>query len=140
MISWWYGKPFSSSFLLKHRQNEPQVRGCWHQKRCLLKGVIKLEETWADKGRYPLIKSKNRGDVVYGWCQSTIWDPTLSVKVHRMHIASFDWFLSGLEWILNFEFCLLKLLIFYQKLLRNIRSRLKSSTFWVFEPVIRYVW
>ena len=38
------------------------------------------------------------------------------------------------------EFCLLKLLIFYQKLLWNIRSRLNSSTFWFFEPVIRYVW
>ena len=25
------------------------------------------EETWADKGRYPLIKSENRGDIVYGW-------------------------------------------------------------------------
>ena len=39
--------------------------GCWPQKRRLLKGVIMLEETWADKGRYPLIKSENRGDVVY---------------------------------------------------------------------------
>ena len=29
--------------------------------------VIKPEETWADKGRYLLIKSENRGDVVYGW-------------------------------------------------------------------------
>ena len=28
---------------------------------------MKPEETWADKGRYPLIKSENRGDVVYGW-------------------------------------------------------------------------
>ena len=57
-----------------------------------------------------------------------------------LHTVSFDWFLSSLEWILSFEFCLLKLLIFYQKLLRNIRSRLNSSTFWVFEPVFRYVW
>ena len=24
-------------------------------------------ETWADKGRYPLIKTEKRGDVVYGW-------------------------------------------------------------------------
>ena len=47
------------------------------------------------------------------------------------HTVSFDWFLSGLEWILKFEFCLLKLLIFYQKLLWNIRSRLNYSTFWV---------
>ena len=54
--------------------------------------------------------------------------------------VSFDWFLSGWEWILNLEFCLLKFLIFYQKLLWNIRSRLNSSTFWVFGPVFRYVW
>ena len=54
-----------------------------------------------------------------------------STICHTMHTVSFDWFLSGLEWILNFEFCLLKLLIFYQKLLWNIRSRLNSSTFWI---------
>ena len=57
-----------------------------------------------------------------------------------MHTVSLDWFLSGLEWILNLEICLLKLLIFYQKLLWNIRSRLNSSTFWVFEPLFKYVW
>ena len=34
--------------------------------------------------------------------------------------------LSGLEWILNLEFCLLKLLIFYQKLLWCISSRLNQ--------------
>ena len=56
------------------------------------------------------------------------------------HTVSFDWFLSGLMWSLNLEFCLLKLLIFYQKLLWNIRSRLNSSTFWVVEPVFKYVW
>ena len=56
-----------------------------------------------------------------------------------LHTVSFDWFLSSLEWILNLEFCLLKLLIFYQKLSWNIRSRLNSSTFWVFRPVFRYV-
>ena len=60
--------------------------------------------------------------------------------VPLLHTVSFDWFLSGLEWILNLEFCLLKLLIFYQKLLWHIRSRLNSSTFWVFRPVFRYVW
>ena len=58
----------------------------------------------------------------------------------RLHTVSFDWFLSSLEWILDFEFCLLKLLIFYQKVLWNIRSRLNSSTFWVFEPAFKYVW
>ena len=31
------------------------------------RGVIMPEETWGDKGRYPLIKSENRGDVVYEW-------------------------------------------------------------------------
>ena len=56
------------------------------------------------------------------------------------HAISFDWFRSGLEWILYFEFCLLKLLIFYHKLLWNIRSMLNSSKFWVFEPVFTYVW
>ena len=54
------------------------------------------------------------------------------------HTVSFDWFLSGLEWILNLEFCLLKLSIFYQKLLWNIRSMLNSSTFWVFELVYMF--
>ena len=57
-----------------------------------------------------------------------------------MHTVSFDWFLPGLEWILNLEFCLLKLLTFYQKLLWNIRSRLNSSILWVFRPVFIYVW
>ena len=57
----------------------------------------------------------------------------------QLHSVSFHWFLSGLEWILKFEFCLLKLLIFYQKLLWNIRSRLNPSTFWVFESVFEYV-
>ena len=57
----------------------------------------------------------------------------LSAQYNKvLHTVSFNWFLSGLEWILNLEFCLLKLLIFYQKLLWNIRSRLNSSTLWVF--------
>ena len=37
-----------------------------------------------------------------------------------LRTVSFDWFLSSLESILNLEFCLLKLFIFYQKLLGNI--------------------
>ena len=61
-------------------------------------------------------------------------------SLYRVHTVSFDWFLSGIEWHIYLEFCLLKLLIFYQKLLWNIRSRLNSSTFWVFEPVFKYVW
>ena len=56
-----------------------------------------------------------------------------------MHTVSFDWFLSGLEWILKLEFCLLELLIFYQKSLWNIRSKL-NSYIWVFSPVFIYVW
>ena len=53
-----------------------------------------------------------------------------------LHTVSFGWILSGSEWNLNLKFCLLKLLIFYQKFLWNIRSRLKFSTFWVSEPVL----
>ena len=63
------------------------------------------------------------------------------VAANNCHIVSFDWFLSGLcrvNYLLGVV--LLKLLIFYQKLLKNIRSRLNSSTFWVFEPVFRYFW
>ena len=63
------------------------------------------------------------------------WD---SNRGNTLHTVSFDWL--GLEWILNLEFCLLKLLIFYQKLLWNIRSRLNSTIFWVFESVFNYVW
>ena len=48
--------------------------------------------------------------------------------MYGVHTVSFDWFLSSLEWLLNLHFCLLKLLIFYQKLLWNIRSRHNSST------------
>ena len=55
------------------------------------------------------------------------------MNILLLHTVSFDWFLSGLEWILNSEFCLLKPLIFYQKLSWNIRSRLNFSTLWVFE-------
>ena len=63
---------------------------------------------------------------------------SLHPSLEPSHTVSLDWFLSSLEWILNFEFCLLKLLIFYQKLLCNYRS--SSSTFWVFSPVFRYGW
>ena len=78
------------------------------------------------------------------WLESRDWikgsqDPKIcSTKVLPEHTVSFDWFLTGLEWILNLEFCLLKLLIFYQKLLWNIRSRLNSSTFWVFRSVFKW--
>ena len=61
-------------------------------------------------------------------------------RLPLVHTVSFDCFLSGLEWVFNLEFCLLKLIIFYQKLLWNIRSRLNSSTFWVFRPAFLYVW
>ena len=85
--------------------------------------------------RWPKIRTVIRQTREYSeveWCTF--------LKIRRVHTVSFDWFLSHLEWILNMEFCLLKLLIFYQKLLWNIRSRLNSSTFWVFRPVLRYVW
>ena len=61
-----------------------------------------------------------------------------TTKHHCTLLVLID-FLSGLGLIIYLEFCLLKLLTFYQKLLWNIRSRLNSSTFWVFEPVFRYV-
>ena len=79
--------------------------------------------------------------LIYSIFASKLYFLELSSK-HRQpsHTVIFDWFMSGLEWILNLEFCLLKRLIFYQKLLWNIRSRLNSSTFWVFEPVFKYVW
>ena len=50
-------------------------------------------------------------------------------SIQALHTVSSDWFLSSLESILICKFCLLKLLIFFQKLLWNIRSRLNSSTF-----------
>ena len=55
----------------------------------------------------------------------------------RLHTVSFNGFLSGLEWM---EFRKLKLLIFCQKLLWNIRSRLDSSTFSIFRSVFGYFW
>ena len=64
----------------------------------------------------PLIVTKNRK------CNKFIWP---------MHSVSFDWLLYSLDWNLNLVFCLLKLMIFHQKLLWNIRSRLNSSTFLV---------
>ena len=39
--------------------------------------------------------------------------PRESQPQEPQHTVSFDWFLSGLEWNINLEFCLLKLLIFY---------------------------
>ena len=59
--------------------------------------------------------------IVSAVARLTSWSP--------LHTVCFDWFLSSLEWILSLEFCLLKLLIFYQKLLCNIRSRLDLSDF-----------
>ena len=61
----------------------------------------------------------------------------LPCSLNTLHTVCFDSFLSSLGWILNLEFCLQKLLTFYQKLLWNIRSRLNSSTFWVFRLVLR---
>ena len=85
-------------------------------------------------------------------CQRSLWTPpnlqqspvhykppmisqNVPQNASTLHTVSFDWFLSGLEWILNLDFCLLKLLIIYQKW--DNRSRLNPSTFWVFRPVFR---
>ena len=50
--------------------------------------------------------------------------------LHRLHTVSFDWFLSGLEWILNLE-----------SFLRNDYgiSDLGFSTFWFFVYLIKIV-
>ena len=42
-------------------------------------------------------------------CSKTQNSSSMSSPVHTVN---FDWFLSGLEWVLNLEFCYLKLLIF----------------------------
>ena len=77
--------------------------------------------------------------ILIDYCDHTATSrPRLCVP--PLHTVSFDWFLSGLEWILDLEFCELKLLFFYQKWLWNIRSKLNSFTFWVFEPIFRYIW
>ena len=62
------------------------------------------------------------------------------MNILLLHTVSFDWFLSGLEWILNLEVSLLQLLIFYQKLLWNIKSRFNSSTYWVFRSMFDQNW
>ena len=69
----------------------------------------------------------------------SLFNSSTQKEGETFHTVRFDWFLSGLEWIINLEFSLLKLLIFYQKSLHNIRSRLNFSTFWVFESVFRYI-
>ena len=51
------------------------------------------------------------------WCKG-------KANVHQrlpLHTVGFDWFLSGSEWILNLQSCILKLLIYYQKSLWNIK-------------------
>jgi len=57
-----------------------------------------------------------------------------------LHNVSFDWFLSGLEWIFNLELRLLKLLIFYQKLLWIIRSRSEFLSLYlnIFDQNLRF--
>ena len=71
---------------------------------------------------------------------STLWMYPILYHSIALQTVSFDWFLSGLGWILKLEFCFLKLFIFYQKSLWNVRSRINSSTFWVSEPVFIFVW
>ena len=70
-ISMWMGGPGVATW----------GRG-WPQKRRLLKGVIMPEETWGDNGRHPLIKSENRGDVVYGWSPTVYRKSEMVFLVH----------------------------------------------------------
>ena len=102
-------------------------------------------ETICEANKVPAQCSQRVTKVIY--CHS--YPKTLALRdlnqvksslYYSLHTVSFDWFLLDLEWIFNLEFGLLKLLIFYQKLLWYIRSRLISSTFWVSRPVFRYVW
>ena len=49
------------------------------------------------------------------WSDNNLRDSVSIAKdnhVLAVHTESFDWFLSGLEWILNLEFCLQKLWYF----------------------------
>ena len=61
---------------------------------------------------WPLLSNISRYNFVLGKNSELPFQPLCTV--------SFDWFLSGWEWILNLEFCLLKLLIFYQKLIWDL--------------------
>ena len=97
--------------------------------------TINLDYLYKTKEEKNMAGSRHSGE------GSKLWVSKNKKKVlTQFHTVSFDWFLSGLEWILNLKLCLLKLLIFYQKILWNIRSSLNSSTFWVFRPVFGYVW
>ena len=104
---------------------------CWskkitHQRGRELKYIFDI---WQEKFESVLNYSVWRRRLTDGWCNKAV----IAVILHT-HTVSFDWFLSGLE------LCLLKRLIFYQKLFWNIRSRLNLSTFWFFEPAFRYIW
>ena len=106
----------------------PFLAYLWHNPtifQWLLFSTAAAVSTCSSAGRYASVNS------IYIWTVSSL---RLLFVLLQLHTVSFDGFLSGLEWILNSEFGLLKLLIFYQKLLWNIRSWLKSSTFWVVEP------
>ena len=89
---------------------------------------------WKQQGLNQVLNVKDRN------LRMWIWRAGQCNEGQLLHTVSFDWFLSSFEWILTLEFCLLKFLIFYHKLSWNIRSRLNSSTFWVFEHVFKYVW
>ena len=57
------------------------------------------------------------------------WGQVCSNVLGIIHTVGFDWFLSGLEWILNFWH-------FTRNYYRiSDLNRLNFSTFWVFEPV-----
>ena len=65
---------------------------------------------WYVKFRYLCC---NKLYCIHAYRTTRLWIITL--VCHTMHTVSFDWFLSGLGWILNFEFSLQNLLIFYWK-------------------------
>ena len=66
-----------------------------------------------------LLGHRNRHTAIFPLCLFQGKNHCLDYR-HPMHSVSFDWFPSGLEWILNLEFCLLTCLIFYQKSFWNI--------------------
>ena len=82
---------------------------------------------WELWNRHPKANRQNRWRLIRKVrqllfdCQFRI--PKLRTQsTQSVHTVSFDWFLSGLEWILNLEFCSLKLFIFYQKLFFSLNT------------------
>ena len=77
-------------------------------------------EYWIFKDFPFVIENKYSGNILIFSCQlQELHGSTLCLCFHLLHTVSFDWFLPSLECILFLEFFSLKLLIFYQELLRN---------------------